>query len=187
MEICPSKKPRSEFTVFTAYHYYCQTITTARPLLLPDHYYCQTITTDRPLLLPDHYYCQTITTARPLLLPDHYYCQTITTARPLLSLCLSHRHGLVPLPGSPAVEAIAITTTTNTAYEVMKQGGGQEGDHEYELVSSPGGPPHAKDLEGAYEIPSLPTPHQPLPAVPPPGSVGGAEEEAVYEHIPGDQ
>ena len=112
---------------------------------------------------------------------------TITTARPLLSLCLSHRHGLVPLPGSPAVEAVAITTTTNTAYEVMKQGGGQEGDHEYELVSSPGGPPHAKDLEGAYEIPSLPTPHQPLPAVPPPGSVGGAEEEAVYEHIPGDQ
>ena len=111
----------------------------------------------------------------------------------LLSLCLSHRHGLVPLPGSTAVEAVAITTTTNTAYEVMKQGGGQEGDHEYELVSSPGGPPPAKDLEGAYEIPSLPTPLQPLPAVPPaeamptPGSVGGAEEEAVYEQIPGDQ
>ena len=56
-----------------------------------------------------------------------------------------------------------------------------------------GGPPPAKDLEGAYEIPSLPTPHQPLPAVPSaeatptPGSVDGAEEEAVYEHIPGDQ
>ena len=90
------------------------------------------------------------------------------------------------------MDAVAITTTTNTAYEVMKQGGGQEGDHEYELVSSPRGPPHARDLEGAYETPSLPTPHQPLPAVPPaeatptPGSVGGAEE-AVYEHIPGDQ
>ena len=66
---------------------------------------------------------------------------TTTTARPLLSLCLSHRHGLVPLACSPAVETVAITTTTNTAYEVMKQGGGQEGDHEYELVSSPGGAP----------------------------------------------
>ena len=103
-----------------------------------------------------------------------------------------HRHGLVPLPGSPAVEAVAITTITNTAYEVMKQGrqgGEQEGDHEYELVSSPGAPPPAKNLEGAYEIPSLPAPQQPLPTMPPaeamstPGSVGGAEEEAVYEHI----
>ena len=91
------------------------------------------------------------------------------------------------------MEGVAITTTTNTAYEVMKQGGEQEGGHEYELVSSPGGSPPAKDLEGAYEIPSLSTPHQPLPAVPPtdatptPGSVGRAEEEAVYEDIPGDQ
>ena len=93
------------------------------------------------------------------------------------------------------MEAVAITTTTNTTYEVMKQGtqgGGQEEDHEYELVSSPGGHLLAKDLEGAYEIPSLPTPHQPLPAVPPaeatptPGHVGGAEE-AVYEHIPANQ
>ena len=128
---------------------------------------------------------------------------TITTARldeitendlSYVAVSSPHRHGLVPLPGSPAVEAVAITTTTNTAYEVMKQGGqggGREGGHKYELVSSPGGPPHAKDLEGAYETPSLPTPHQPLPAVPTaeatptPGSVGQAEE-VMYEHIPGD-
>ena len=71
----------------------------------------------------------------------------------------------------------------------MKQGRGQEAGHDYELVSCPGDPPPAKYLEGAYnEIP-----YQPLSAIPPaeatptPGSVGRAEEEAVYGHIPGDQ
>ena len=90
------------------------------------------------------------------------------------------------------MEAVAITTTTHIAYEVMKQGGGRREATSMGWSAPQGGPTHAKDLEGAYEIPSLPTPHQPLPAVPPaeatptPGSVGQAEE-AVYEHIPEDQ
>ena len=102
------------------------------------------------------------------------------------------RHELPVLPGSPVIEGVAITTTPNTAYEMMKQGGRVGG--EYEVVNSPpGGPPLSKDLEGMYEVPSPPSSHQPMPAIPLPvapptsGNVGGAGEEAVYESIPGDK
>ena len=59
-----------------------------------------------------------------------------------------------------AVKGVSITTTTNAAYEMVKQEGGT---HEYDLVSEPPGtyPPPAKDLGVAYEIPSLP------PSLPP--------------------
>ena len=86
------------------------------------------------------------------------------------------RHALGPLPPVPGSR---IATSTNTAYEMMKQGaqgGGQEGEHEYELVSPPGGPPVGK---------VSPAPQQPAAV----SSGGGTEGEGdvVYEHIPGDQ
>ena len=43
-------------------------------------------------------------------------------------------------------------------------------------------------VEGMYEIPSVPTSRDPLPAIPPPVSrAGDEEEEGVYETIPGDK
>ena len=82
---------------------------------------------------------------------------------------------LTELP-SPAV--VGMKTSSNEAYEMVKQGG--ELDDGYELmVSPPRGPPEATQ-EGIYEIPS--PPQEPLPAIPPP--VAGAGEEAVYEPIP---
>ena len=87
-------------------------------------------------------------------------------------------------PLSPAAD-IAIATSTNTAYEMTKQGGqggGQERGHEYELVSPPGGPPVG---EGTYEIPSPPAPQQPA-AVSGGGGTEG-EGDVVYELIPGEQ
>ena len=100
---------------------------------------------------------------------------------------------MTTLPGSAVTKGVAITTTANTAYDRMKQGGSLES--EYELVSYPsGGPPPAKYLEGMYEVPLPPPSRQPLPAIPLPVAihtslnVGGAEEEKViYEHIPGDK
>ena len=95
------------------------------------------------------------------------------------------------LQGSSAMEGVAITTNTNTAYEMMKvgrQGEDMEDEQEYEPVRDPpGGPPLAKDVKVTYKIPS---PHPPLPARPLPAATPTArnvgEEEAVYEHIPGD-
>ena len=74
---------------------------------------------------------------------------------------------MVEVPDSPSspVRSAAILTTTNRAYELMKQGGDREARHEYEMLgatSSPTGNP----LEGVYEIPSLPSVCQPLPVVP---------------------
>ena len=92
-----------------------------------------------------------------------------------------------------------LTTATNPANEMMKQGrgegegGGEEGDHEYELVDvSPGvGPRTAKTGYKTYKIPFLPS-QQPLPTIPLPVSlparvVGVAKQRGVYENIPGDQ
>ena len=97
-----------------------------------------------------------------------------------------------------STSAGALTTTTNPAYEIVKQrDGGGQGSHEYELVDvSPGtGPLVAKAADKTYEMPSPPF-HQPLPTIPlsvaPPtgGDVGVAKEggeEGVYDNIPGDQ
>ena len=60
-----------------------------------------------------------------------------------------------------------LTTATNPAYEIMKQGGGGgQGSHEYELVDAPGtGPPVVQAEAMTYEIPSPPS-HQPLTTLP---------------------
>ena len=69
----------------------------------------------------------------------------------------------------------ALATSPNKSYEMMKQGGhggGQEGEHEYEVIS-PGGPP------------AVAAPQQPATA-----SGGGGTEgvgDVVYENIPGNQ
>ena len=86
-------------------------------------------------------------------------------------------------PSSPATSA-AIPTTTDRAYELMKQGEGRESRHEYEMVGVPpaASSPASKPLEEMYEIPSQPLPvgrEQPLPAIP--------AEDGVYDSIPGDQ
>ena len=125
------------------------------------------------------------------------YMYVITKKQIHVTFLFPDRHELTMLPGSPVIEGVAITTTPNTAYEMMKQGGRVGG--EYKVVNSPpGGPPLSKDLEGmyeVYEVPSPPSSHQPVPAIPLPvaspisGNVGGAreEEEEVYEPIPGDK
>ena len=90
-----------------------------------------------------------------------------------------HRHAVSPL--SPAQD-VAIATSTNAAYEMMKQGGqggGQERGHEYELVNPPGGPPVG---EGTYEVPSPPAPQ--LPAAVSGGGGTEGEGDVVYELIP---
>ena len=90
---------------------------------------------------------------------------------------------MTTLPGSLDEKGLAITTTTNRAYEPIKHGG-----DEYEQVNSPPESP----LGGYVSVvPSPPPPsHQPLPAVPPPAAIPPPEnggEEAVYEPIPGDK
>ena len=98
--------------------------------------------------------------------------------------------------GSTEVKGGAIQTTSNEAYEEMKQGGrgGGESGEAYEMmdvtptVTTPTktGPTSAVDLEGMYETPSASS--QPLPAVPPPPETNEKEEEdGAYEVIPGDK
>ena len=98
------------------------------------------------------------------------------------------------LAGSPVTEGDALKTTTNTAYEKMKQrgqGGRLEDDYEY-MSTSPGDPP--PDNDEKYDMSPPYAPHQPLPPTPCPmapptySNVGVAEEaEEVYESIPGDK
>ena len=88
------------------------------------------------------------------------------------------------------VEGVSIKTSSNAAYEMLKQGGEPEEGYE-EVASPPRGPPPA-NREGMYEVPSPPPSRDPLPAIPPPVAAAGEEEEeeeeeGVYEIIPGDQ
>ena len=75
-----------------------------------------------------------------------------------LILCTTFpdRHEMSTLPGSTVIEGVAITTTTNTAYGMMRHG--ERLEDEYEVPSPPGGFP--------YEVPSPPSSHQPLPPIP---------------------
>ena len=93
-------------------------------------------------------------------------------------------------------EGDVIQTTSNEAYEEMKQGGGGGGGESgeaYEMmditptvtIPTKVGPTSAADLEGMYETPSASS--QPLPAVPPPPETNEKEEDGVYEVIPGDK
>lgn len=78
-----------------------------------------------------------------------------------------------------------IVASTNPAYGQHKRG------HQYAVISSSLQPPTMAGIAN-YEVPLPPPPQRHLPAVPlptqPQGSDGGGIfEEAVYEHIPGDQ
>ena len=104
---------------------------------------------------------------------------------------LLYRHELSVLSGSP-VKGVSIATSTNAAYEMMKQGPGVESEG-YEVIDVPQrGGPTLTNIEAAYEIPSVPD--QPLPDIPSPLCKTGQEkddeeeeeEDGVYETIPGD-
>ena len=90
--------------------------------------------------------------------------------------------------GSKEKEGGAIKTSSNEAYEDMKQGGGEQGEA-YKMmditptVTTPT-PAAPADQEGMYEIPSASS--QPLPAIPP-EEAKEKEEDGVYEAIPGDK
>ena len=92
----------------------------------------------------------------------------------------SHRNGSKEKGGD------AIKTSSNEAYEDMKQGGGEA----YEImditptVTTPT-PAAPVDQEGMYEIPSASS--QPLPAIPPEEAKEKEEDDGVYETIPGDK
>ena len=107
----------------------------------------------------------------------------------LYAVCLYHyRHELSVLSGFP-VKGVSIATSTNAAYEMMKQGPGVESEG-YEVIPQRGGPT-LTSIEAAYELPSVPD--QPLPDIPSPLCKTGQEkddeeedEDGVYETIPGD-
>ena len=106
-----------------------------------------------------------------------------------VTYCL-YRHELSVLSGCP-VKGVSIATSTNAAYEMMKQGLGVESEG-YEVIDVPQrGGPTLTSIEAAYEIPSVPD--QPLPDIPSPLCKTGQEkddeeeeEDGVYETIPGD-
>ena len=87
------------------------------------------------------------------------------------------------LSGSP-VKGVSIATSTNAAYELMKQGQRvSEGGYEVIDVHQRGAT--LTSVEAAYEVPSVHD--QPLPDIPPPNEASEeVEEEGVYEAIPGD-
>ena len=101
-----------------------------------------------------------------------------------------YRHELSVLSGSQ-VKGVSIATSTNAAYEMMKQGPGVESEG-YEVIDVPQrGGPTPTSIEAAYEFASVPD--QPLPDIPSPLCKTGQEkddeeeeEDGVYETIPGD-
>ena len=90
---------------------------------------------------------------------------------------------MTTLSGSTVIEGIAITTTANTAYGMMRHG--ERLEDEYEVISPPGG--------FTYEVPSPPSSRQPLPTIPPPvatptsGNVGETKQENVWDPVSGDK
>ena len=90
---------------------------------------------------------------------------------------------MTTLSGSTVVEGVAISTTANTAYGMMRHG--ERPEDEYEVPSPPGGFP--------YEVPSPSSSRQPLSTIPPSvatpisGNVGEPKEENVYEPVSGDK
>ena len=80
---------------------------------------------------------------------------------------------MATLSGSTVIEGVAITTTANTAYGMMRHGEGLEGD--YEVISPPGG--------FTYKVPSPPSSRQPLPTIPPPVATPTSGDEAKQENV----
>ena len=116
----------------------------------------------------------------------HAYTRRLCVILYVLNTVL-YRHELSVLPGSP-VKGVSITTSTNGAYEMMKQGLGVESEG-YEVIDvQQRGGPTLTGVEAAYELPSIPD--QPLPDTPSPLCKTGQEkdddEDGVYETIPGD-
>ena len=86
-------------------------------------------------------------------------------------------------------------TASNPAYDMIGGGGGAQGGYDYEFIGVYPGIDSVKAVDVTYEMPSPPS-HQPLPTIPlsvaPPtdGDMGvarEAEDEVVYDNIPGDQ
>ena len=85
------------------------------------------------------------------------------------------------LPSPAAVEGIAIRTSSNAAYEMIKQD--REPEEGYEPITGPLRGSPAANHEGMFVVPSPPPSLDPLPAIATPAE----EEEIVYEIIPGDK
>ena len=119
----------------------------------------------------------------------------------------SLRHPMTPLGEPRGGEYTDITTSSNVAYKMVKQGkgaGGVENGNEgaeYEVVGAPGAqlPSHPQSQaalaeERGYEVPCPPEHSQQarqasamnVPPVPQGGGEKGPDE-AIYEPIPGDQ
>ena len=87
------------------------------------------------------------------------------------------------------MKGVSIATSTNAAYEMMKQGPGIDSEG-YEMmdVAQRKGRGEEANIEAAYDVPSVPD--QPLPDIPSPLKTGqeknDEEEDGVYETIPGD-
>ena len=103
-----------------------------------------------------------------------------------------NRLEMAVLSASPVTKGDTLKTTTNTAYEVVKQREQERRlEDDYNPVCSPsGGPPI--DIDEKYNIPSPHAAHQPLPPPPvaPPTYVNvkmAKEAEGVYESIPVDK
>ena len=111
-----------------------------------------------------------------------------------------------PLSKPKRVEYTGITTSSNMAYTIVKQGKGvgveeMNGSAEYEVVDAPGAqqPSHSQSQramaeESGYDLRCPPDHLQPARQVPtinvPPVPQGGDEkglDEFIYEPIPGDQ
>ena len=83
-----------------------------------------------------------------------------------------------------------LATSTNAAYE-MRKGREKQDISDYDLVVQDQPPPPQPQSGGrGYEVPS---PAKQFVSAPPPPAVppsqdreGGAQEEAMYEHIPGN-
>ena len=83
-------------------------------------------------------------------------------------------------PCSAVTEGVAISTSSNAAYEMMKQRGESEEGCGPVATTLRRDPP--SNCEEIYEIPSLPPCPEPLPVIPP--LVAGSEDDAVvYETI----
>ena len=83
-------------------------------------------------------------------------------------------------------EVFEISTSTNEAYGKVVGG---ERNEKYELLdvqNKVNPPPGPVKLEEMYEVPLFPAaPSQPLPTIPS-SLTAGAEEDTVYDVIPGD-
>ena len=83
-------------------------------------------------------------------------------------------------------EVFGIPTSTNEAYGRVVGGEMNEGYELPDVQNNDDPPPGPVKLEEMYEFPLFPAaPSQPLPTIPS-SLTAGAEEDTVYDVIPGD-